>query len=112
MLLHTLAYCLFQLGCLEQCRSIGDASDRLVRLEHVSRHFSVDVLAGFDIETKATKHEGDEAAGAGSGDQVEVVAWFGNLLLLGCFAFAFDICPVHELLEDDEHREASDAAAI
>jgi hypothetical protein len=44
--------------------------------------------------------------------QVKMVAWFRNLISLRRSAFYFNKGPVHQLLEDNEHRVAPHAAAI
>lgn len=79
----------------EQCRAVGDAGDRLVRLEDHARHLHVELLALLQVEAQPAEHDGDEAACAGANDQVEVVTWLGNLVAARGFPFDLDVGPVH-----------------
>ena len=103
---------LFELRGLEQSLVEGDASERFVGFKDAAGHADINILAGLEVEAQTTKHEGDQPAGAGANDEVEVVAWLGNFIATGGLAFAFDVDAVHEFLEDDKHGVATHAAAI
>jgi hypothetical protein len=96
----------------EKCRAVGDACDRLVRLEHHPSHPDIEFLARFQVEAQAAEHDRNETAGAGPDDKVEVIAWLGNFGAAGCSPLHLDKCAVHELLDDDEHRVPTHTTAI
>lgn len=101
MFAHARADGIFQVGGFEERRPIRDSSKRLVRFKDAPGHPDVDVLASLEVEAQPAKHDGDQTTGAGTRDEVEVVAWLGDLVASRSFAFALDICPVHDLLDDN-----------
>ena len=109
---HTFPDRLLELRGLEQSRAVGNTSDGLVGLEYFASHAYVYFFASLEIQAEATEHQGDQAASAGTGDQVEVIARFGNLVSTWRLAFAFNISAVHEFLEENKHRVATNTTAI
>lgn len=103
---------LLELRGLEQSRTVGNTSDGLVGLKYFASHTHVYFFASLKIQAEATEHQSDQAASAGTGDQVEVIARFGNLVATRGLAFAFDIGAVHEFLEENKHRVATNTTAI
>lgn len=110
--LDTLLDGLLKLAGLEQGGSVGNTSDGLVRLKHHAGEADVELFASLDVQAQATEHEGDQTAGAGAHDEVEVFAWLGDLVSAGSAAFGFDKGSVHQLLDDDEDRVAADTSSI
>lgn len=103
---------LLELGSLEQGRPVRNPRNRLVRLEDSARHAYIDFLAGFEVEAETSEHDSNQTAGARAGNQVEMVAWFGDLVATRWFALAFDVGAVHEFLKNDEHGVAANTASI
>src|SRR3712207_7726419 len=56
----------------------------------------VDVLASLDVESQAAQHDGYQTARARAGNQVEVVAWFGDFVSLRSAAFDLDKSAVQD----------------
>lgn len=90
----------FELGGFEEGVFVGDSGKCLVGFKDSPGHFDVDIHASLEIETQSAQHYGNQAAGASATYQVEIIAWFWSGVSTGGFAFAFDIEPVHQLLED------------
>lgn len=103
---------LLKFAGLEEGRSIGNSSNRLVRLKDHAGEAHVELLACFQIEAQSAEHECDETAGASTDDEVEVIAWLGNFVSPGSATLHFDKGSVHQLLDDDEDRVTADASSI
>lgn len=112
MFLYSLLDSFFELASFEQGRSIRNTGDGLVGLEHHAGHAHVELLACLEVEAESAHHDGNQAAGSGSDDEVKVVAWLGDFMSSGSAAFCFDKGSVHELLDDDEHGVTSDTTSI
>lgn len=103
---------LLELRGLEQSRTVGNTSDGLVGLKYLASHTHVYFFASLEIQAEATEHQSDQAASAGTDDQVEVIAGFGNLVATRRLTFAFDIGAVHEFLEENKHGVTTNTTAI
>jgi hypothetical protein len=109
---HALHDGLLQLRGLKQRGAVGDTGERLVCLEDLPRHAHVDVLARLHVHPQPAQHDGNQPAGACPRNEVEVLAWLRYLVSLRCSPLGLDKGPVHQLLEDDEHRVPPHASAI
>lgn len=109
---HTFADRLLELRGLEQSRAIGNTSDGFVGLKYFAGHTHIYLLASLEIQAEATEHQRNQAASAGTCNQVEVITRFGNLVATRRLAFAFNISAVHEFLKENKHGVATNTTAI
>lgn len=101
-----------ELRGLEQRRAIRNTGDSLIRLKDPPGHAHINFFTGLEVEAKTSQHDCDQAAGAGAGNQVKVVAGLGYLVATRRLAFAFDIGSIHEFLEDNEHGVTANTTSI
>ena len=107
------SYGILQHRCLEESRSIRYPRNSFIRLKHFPRHLHVDPHTVFCVHPQSTQHDRNQPPRACSRYQVEVLAWFGQLVgfwWLAVIAFGVDL--VHKVVEEDEHGVASYTAAI
>lgn len=109
---HAFSNRLLELRGLEQRRAIRYTGDCLVCLEDPPCHAHVNFFASLEVKAKPAQHDCDQTARAGTGNQIKMVARLGYLVATRWFAFAFDVCPIHEFLKDDKHGVTADTSSI
>jgi hypothetical protein len=93
-----------ELGCVELALELAFNFDsESLLLEDLVEQRSVGVDAFVDSHPQAAQHDRDEAAGAGSADHVEVLAWPRRRV---------GVDGLHKLLEDHEQGQTAHAATV